>query len=75
MQWPSIDRDTKFVGHVPYNLAPRMSAFLMRDMNKAFAVITGAKGELAMVWKSHVSTIFMDLTRSLLTDGHYNLCN
>ena len=43
--------DTEFVGHVPYNLAPRMSA--MRE-NKAFAEITGPK-ELAMVWKSHVS--------------------
>ena len=35
-------RDTEFVGHVPYNLAPRMSAFLMRE-NKAFVEITGAK--------------------------------
>ena len=43
MQWPSTDRGTEIVGHVPYNLAPRMLAFFMRDMNKAFAVITGAK--------------------------------
>ena len=38
----AIYRDAKIVGHVPYNLAPRMSAFFMRE-NKAFAVITGAK--------------------------------
>ena len=59
MQWPSTDRDTEIVVHVPYNLAPKMSAFLMRDMNKAFAEITGAKSteELAMTWKSHVSTV------------------
>ena len=37
------DRDTEIVGHVPYNLVPRMSAFLMRDMDKAFTEITGAK--------------------------------
>ena len=59
----AIYRDAEIVGHVPYNLAPRMSAFLMRE-NKVFAEITGAKGtgELAMVWKSHVSTVYMDLT-------------
>ena len=43
MQWSSTDRDTEIVDHVPYNIAPRMSAFLMRDMNKAFTEITGAK--------------------------------
>ena len=42
-------------------------------------------GELAMVWKSHVSTVYIDRTfvltklkellESLLADGHYNLCN
>ena len=37
-----IYRDAEIVGHVPYNLAPRMSAFLMRE-NNAFAEITGAK--------------------------------
>ena len=38
----AIYRDAEIVGHVPYNLAPRISAFLMRE-NKAFAEITGAK--------------------------------
>ena len=38
----AIYRDTEIVGHIPYNLAPRMSALLMRE-NKAFAKITGAK--------------------------------
>ena len=32
----AIYRDAEIVGHVPYNLAPRMSAFLMRE-NEAFA--------------------------------------
>ena len=31
------------VGHVPYNLAPRLSQFLKRECNKAFAEITVAK--------------------------------
>ena len=37
-----IYRDTEVVGHVPYQLAQRMSAFFMRE-NKVFAEITGAK--------------------------------
>ena len=35
----AIYRDAEIVGHTPYNLAPTMSAFLMRE-NKAFAEIT-----------------------------------
>ena len=31
------------VGHVPHNLAPRFSQFLQRDVNKAFAEVTGQK--------------------------------
>ena len=63
MQWPSTDRDNEIVGHVPYNLAPRMPAFYMRDTNKAVAEITGAKvnREAGCGLESHVSTIYMDL--------------
>ena len=39
----AIYRDAKIVGHVPYNLAPRMSAFFMRE-NKVFAEITVGAG-------------------------------
>ena len=31
------------VGHVPHNLATRFSQFLQRDVNKAFAQVTGGK--------------------------------
>ena len=31
------------VGYVPYNLAPRFSQFLQRDVNKAFVEVTGEK--------------------------------
>ena len=50
----AIYRDAEIVGRVPYNRAPKMSAFFIRE-NKAFADIKGAKstGEQAMVWKSH----------------------
>ena len=34
--------DDDVVGHIfPYNLAPKVSAFLKRDVNKGFAEITG----------------------------------
>ena len=33
--------DNDVVGHIPYNLAPKVSAFLKRDVNKGFAEITG----------------------------------
>ena len=35
--------DNDVVGHIPYNLAPKVSAFLKRDVNKGFAEITGMK--------------------------------
>lgn len=33
--------EDEVVGHVSYNLAPKMSAFLRRDVNKGFAEVTG----------------------------------
>ena len=38
----AVYEEDSVVGHVPYNLAPHLS-FLARDVNKAFAVFTGAK--------------------------------
>ena len=35
--------ENQVVGHVPYNLAPTVSAFLRRDVNKGFAEVTGDK--------------------------------
>ena len=35
----SVMKDCLAVGHVPYNLAPRISQFLKRDINKAFAEV------------------------------------
>ena len=65
-----------------------VSIFFMRDMNKAYADITGAKvnRELAVVWKFYVSVyhlygpnVYVDKMKELvgyfLADGHSNLCN
>ena len=35
--------ENEVVVHVPYNLAPTVSAFLRRDVNKTFAEVTGDK--------------------------------
>ena len=39
----AVYKDATVVGHVPYNLAPWLSQFLLRDVNKAFAEVTGQK--------------------------------
>ena len=79
----AIYRDAEIVGHVPYNLASRMSAFFMRD-NKAFAEITEAKVnrgagygmEVPCVYRLYGPNVYVDkmkaLVKSLLADGHYN---
>ena len=38
-----VYQEGTIVGHVPYNLAPRLSQFLRRDVYKAFAEVTGEK--------------------------------
>ena len=48
----AIYKESTIIGHVPYNLAPYLSHFLSRDLNKAFAEVTGERvkstGELDM---------------------------
>ena len=39
----AVMKEGQVVGHVPYNLAPIVSLFLRRDVNKAFARVTGEK--------------------------------
>ena len=39
----AVLNDDVIVGHVPYNLAPRFSQYLRREVNKAFAEVTGEK--------------------------------
>ena len=39
----AVYREDVIVGHIPFNLVPRLSAFLRRDVNKVFAEVAGAK--------------------------------
>ena len=69
------------VGHVPRNLAPRFSQFLRRDVNKAFAEVTGEKVnrgggyglEVPCVYRLHGPKVYLEkmkqLVNSLRTAG------
>ena len=39
----AVYKEDQVVGHVPFNLAPSISLFLKRDINKAFANVVGEK--------------------------------
>ena len=39
----AVFKEDQVVGHVPFNLAPSISLFLKRDINKAFAKVAGDK--------------------------------
>ena len=39
----AVFKEDQVVGHVPFNLAPNISLFLKRDINKAFAKVVGEK--------------------------------
>ena len=39
----AVYKEDQVVGHVPFNLAPSISLFLKRDINKAFAKVVGEK--------------------------------
>ena len=54
-------KEGQVAGHVPFNLSPIISLFLRRDVNKAFARVTGGKvnqGAGYMGLKYHVFTNF-----------------
>ena len=39
----ALYEDDSIIGHVSYNLAPYLTIILTRDVNKAFAKVTGEK--------------------------------
>ena len=74
---------TIIVGHVPRNLAPRLSAFLRRDVNKAYDEVTGEKLnrgagyglEIPCIYrlygpKAYIFDKMKQLVDSLLAAGH-----
>lgn len=78
----AVLKDDVIVGHVPHNLAPRLFQFLRRDVNKAFAEVTGLKVnrgagyglEIPCVYRLYGPPKYInrmkELVDSLITSGH-----
>ena len=63
------------VGHVPHNLAPQFSQFLRRDVNKAFAEVTGEKInrgagygiEIPCVYRLYGPKVYIEIMNELVS--------
>ena len=70
----TIFKEDAVVGHVPYNIAPRFSQFLRRDVNKAFAEVTGEKVnrgagyglEIPCVYRLYGPKVYIDRMKELI---------
>ena len=70
----SVMKDGLVVGHVPYNLAPRISQFLKRDINKAFAEVkskpinrgAGFGLEISCVYYLYGPKIYIDKMKEIV---------
>ena len=70
----AIFKEDAVVGHVPYNIAPRFSQFLRRDVNKAFAEVTGEKVnrgagyglEIPCVYRLYGPKVYIDWMKELI---------
>ena len=64
--------DNDIVGHISYNLAPKVSAFLRRDDNKGFAEITGMNGgagyglEVPCVYRLYGSKVYVNKLKEFI---------
>ena len=73
----AIVKEDAVVGHVPYNIAPRFSQFLRRDVNKAFAEVTGEKVnrgagyglEIPCVYRLYGPKVYIDRMKDSLRAG------
>ena len=62
------------MGHIPYNIAPRLSQFLKRDVNKGFAEVTGEKLnkgagyglEIPCVYRLYGPKVYVDKMKKLI---------
>ena len=77
----ALYEDDSIIGHVPYNLAPYLSRFVTRDVNKAFAEVTGEKVnrragyglEIPCVYRLYGPKAYVDrmkeITDSMMSSG------
>ena len=78
----AVLKDDLIVGHVPHNFASRLFHFLRRDVNKAFAEVTGARVnrgagyglEILCIYRLYGPPAYIErmkqLIDTLITAGH-----
>ena len=57
----TVLKDDVIVGHVPYDLAPRLSQFLRREVNNAFAEVTREKVNRGAGYKLEIPCVYLCL--------------
>jgi len=67
--------EDQVVGHVPYNLAPKVSAFLRRDINKGFAEVTVNRGagyglEVPCTYRLYGPKAYVDKMKEFIDSMH-----
>ena len=77
----ALYEDDSIIGHEPYNLAPYLSRFWTRDVNKAFAEVTEEKVnrraeyglEIPCVYRLYGPKAYVDrmkeITESMMSSG------
>ena len=73
----AVLKDNVIVGHVPYNLAPRLSQFLRREINNASAVGYGRESkqksrlrlEIPCVYCLYPPKVYIDKRHTQRTQG------
>ena len=73
----AVKKDNVTVGHIPYNLAPTISAFLSRGVNAGFVEVTGPKInrgggyglEIPCIYRFYGSQLYVDRLQGLAGEG------
>ena len=68
----AVLKENQVVGHVPFNLAPSISLFLRRDINKAFAKVAGEKSNIICLWVWFQADQVCHVNVSLFRNGLQN---
>ena len=73
----AVRKDNETVGHLPYNMAPTVSAFLSRDTNVGFAEVTGARVnrgggyglEIPCIYRFYGPQLYIDHLETILREN------
>ena len=73
----AVRKDGETVGHLPYNRAPTVSAFLSRDVNVGFVEVAGARVnrgggyglEIPCIYRFYGPKLYIDRLVAILQDS------